>query len=459
MRRFTVRPRTFANREALVGAQEDHQGEWVFIGRLAEAGQTVDINFDVSSEHVVSIFGKRGSGKSYTLGVLLEGLCAKEKETPLAHISRTRGVLLFDTLGIFQWFDVALRLDSGQEVIKRQLAARRGWNVQDVPLDAQIWIPLGTRKDTTPASHREFSINCSDFTASDWGYLLGLDIYQDRMGQLLNDAYIKTAWEGWSDGRRNHRPEPEYSVEQLIECIKNDTELLSTYQAETRRAVMQQLLTYHRNPLFQQHGTTLTELLRPGQLGIIVMNKLPDELRLLLMTALIRKVMQARVDASEDEKSLQILPNLSAEERQALQQRLANAIPPSWIVIDEAQNVLPSERKTSATEVLVKLVREGRNFGLSFMFTTQQPSAIDQRILSQVDTIIAHKLTVQTDIDYVRRNLKSNMPDEVKFANNVLAFDQLLRALETGQALVSNTETERAFVMDVRPRVSVHGGF
>jgi len=28
-----------------------------------------------------------------------------------------------------------------------------------------------------------------------------------------------------------------------------------------------------------------------------------------------------------------------------------------------------------------------------------------------------------------------------------------------GQAVVSNTEAERSFILDVRPRISVHGGF
>ena len=50
------------------------------------------------------------------------------------------------------------------------------------PLDVAIWIPKGTRTPGTPADHREFTINCSDFAAEDWGYLFGLDIYQDRMG-------------------------------------------------------------------------------------------------------------------------------------------------------------------------------------------------------------------------------------------------------------------------------------
>jgi len=129
------------------------------------------------------------------------------------------------------------------------------------------------------------------------------------------------------------------------------------------------------------------------------------------------------------------------------------------VVIDEAQNALPSERRTTATDMLIKFVREGRNYGLSFMVATQQPTALDQRILSQVDTLIAHRLTVQTDIDYVRRNLKSNLPEEVVYANSKLSFDELMRSLDVGQALVSNTEAERSFIVDVRPRVSVHGGF
>lgn len=81
------------------------------------------------------------------------------------------------------------------------------------------------------------------------------------------------------------------------------------------------------------------------------------------------------------------------------------------------------------------------------------------RILAQVDTIITHKLTVQTDIDHVRRNLKSNLPAEVKYAGATFSFGELLRALDVGQALVSNTETDRAFLLTVRPRVSAHGGF
>ena len=458
MRKFTVKPR-FTLGHQIIGAQTGTSEAWIYLGRLAEAGPLTPIKYDLAHAHVVAVFGKRGSGKSYTLGSFLEGFCTIREETTIAHNPRKTGLLLFDTLGIFQWTDIPVKEEATQETVRQQFAVRRGWDVKTENLDVRVWIPQGTRTDSTPASHHEFAIRSSDFNAADWGYLLGLDIYQDRMGQLLNDAYVKVTVEGWQDDTRHHPVVETYSLDDLLSCIKLDVELQSSYQTETRRAVLQQLTTFKRNPLFQEEGTALSELLEPGRLSVVVMNRMSDELRLVVITALIRRIIAARIEASEDEKHLRLRSDLTEEETQHIRAKLAATIPPSWVVIDEAQNALPSERRTAATDMLIKFVREGRNYGLSFMVATQQPPAIDQRILSQVDTIIAHRLTVQTDIDYVRRNLKSNLPEEVVYANKKLSFDELMRSLDVGQALVSNTEAERAFVLDIRPRVSVHGGF
>ena len=458
MKKFTVKPRLSSSHQ-VIGTADGASEAWVYLGRLAEAGPLTPVRYDLAHAHVLAVFGKRGSGKSYTLGSFLEGLCTRERETSIGQNPRRWGVLLFDTLGIFQWADIPVTEDASQEIVRQQFAVRRGWDVKTEALDVQVWIPQGTRTDSTPAGQREFAIRSSDFNAADWGYLLGLDIYQDRMGQLLNDAYVKVTIEGWQDGTRRHPAVEAYSLDDLLTCIKLDVELQASYQAETRRAVLQQLTTFKRNPLFQEQGTALGEFLQPGWLSVVVMNRMSDELRLVVITALIRRIIAARIEASEDEKHVRIRPDLTEEERQDIQARLAASIPPSWVVIDEAQNALPSERRTTATDMLIKFVREGRNYGLSFMVATQQPTALDQRILSQVDTLIAHRLTVQTDIDYVRRNLKSNLPEEVVYANNKLSFDELMRSLDVGQALVSNTEAERTFILDVRPRVSVHGGF
>lgn len=484
MKKFTVKPKLSHTRRILIGNQDEGQ-EHIFLGQLAEAGQLVKVDFDLAIPHVVGIFGKRGSGKSYSLGSFLEGLCTKESRTSISTISKTQAALLFDTLGIFQWLNVPLSPDSDSEVIRKQALIHRGWQIRSEPLEVQIWAPRGMERSAR--QYNEFTINCADFTASDWGYLFGWDIVQDKMGQLLNETYEKVVNEGWTDGRSNYRPKPRYGIEDLIECVQGDTGISADYHRETIRAVRQQLSVYWRNPLFQpkrktptglerrnikaegsedeglgaecREGASLISLLKPGQLSVLLLHKMSDDLRFVVIVSLIRKIMQARIETSEMEKNLRILPNLTDDERNTIRKKISEGIPPAWIVADEAQNFLPSERKTTATDVLIRLVREGRNSGLSFMLTTQQPSAIDQRILAQIDTLIIHKLTVQGDIEHIKRNMKSVWPKEVKYGNNVLSFNDLLRSLDIGQAIVSNTEADRTFIMDIRPRVSVHGGF
>lgn len=459
MKKFTAKPRPFRSAIGYVGTPRFESDHWVYFGRLGEAGPLTDVRFDMDMAHVIAMFGKRGSGKSYTLGTLLEGLCTSSPTTSIANNSQKQAILLFDTLGIFQWMDLVLKDNTQKELLQQQFAVRRGWNIAPEPLNVNIWIPQGTSCPNTPETHKEFTINSSDFAAEDWGYLLGLDIYQDRMGQLLNDAYIKVTLEGWSDSNCRYQPKSNYSLDDLIACVKNDLELTDVYQSETRRAILQQLQTYRRNTLFHNQGTPLEEFLKPGTMSVIVMNKMSDELRLIVVTSLLRQLISTRIRTSEIEKNLKIAEDLSDEKRRQLQSLLLQSVPPTWVCIDEAQNILPSERKTSATDVLVKYVREGRNYGLSFVVATQQPTAIDQRILAQVDTMVVHKLTVQQDIDYIRKNIKSNLPDDVVYANTTLGFDSLIRSLDVGQALISNTESDRAFIMDVRPRISVHGGF
>lgn len=457
MKKFTVKPKTFLGREVIVGLQDEKSyPDKILIGKLAEAGGIVSVFQEVSSEHVVAIFGKRGSGKSYTLGDIAEGLCTKDRETPISTISKKKAILLFDTLGIYQWMNIPLKESSSSEIIKSQLSLQKKWGLKSEALDILLFEPKKRQVSRSLTKSLEFTLNTPDLSSSDWGYLLGLDIYTDRMGQLLNDVYIKVTQEGWSDGKSHYASIIDYSLDDMINCLKKDTELSQIYHSETVRALLQQLITFSRNPLFQKQGTKLDNLLKPGYTSVLLMHRIPDDLRLIIVSTLIKKIIERRIETSEIEKHKLIVP-----ESNTLQDfsSIDKFIPPCWVVIDEAQNILPSERKNPASELLVKLVREGRNFGISFMFTTQQPSAIDQRILAQVDTMIIHRLTVQHDLEYVKKNLKSALPDEIRYSGRNLSFNECLRLLDVGQALVSNTELDRAFLVHVRPRISVHGGF
>jgi len=162
------------------------------------------------------------------------------------------------------------------------------------------------------------------------------------------------------------------------------------------------------------------------------------------------------------EKRLALDPTLSQEDRQQLQQTIDTGVPRTIVALDEAQTFLAPGVAGSAREVFVRLVKEGRNMGLSAILATQQPSAIDQRVLSQVETFISHQLVTDPDIRAVRDNLKSSLPDGVEFGKQQLDPSGLLRTLSSGQCLVSsadmNSNIRRSFVMSVRPRATVHGG-
>src|SRR3954463_1033223 len=78
------------------------------LGRLAELGPQRELWLDLDGEHVIAIVGKSGSGKTHTLGVLVEGLSSATQALGVADPARQHAVVIFDTLNLFQWVDLPL---------------------------------------------------------------------------------------------------------------------------------------------------------------------------------------------------------------------------------------------------------------------------------------------------------------------------------------------------------------
>ena len=137
-------------------------------------------------------------------------------------------------------------------------------------------------------------------------------------------------------------------------------------------------------------------------------------------------------------------------------------VPRTIVMLDEAQSFLSPNEANPARALFVRLVKEGRNMGLSAVIATRQPSAIDSRVLSQVETFVAHQLVTEPDIRAVRENLKSRLPEKIQFASHTLDFPALLRQLPPGVSLISaadlNTAIRRSIIVAIRPRATVHGG-
>src|SRR4051794_24118500 len=103
MPRYSVTPaaRGLTTDPVVFGGTEGRLEDRILIGRLNEQGSIRPVWMDISGESVIAIFGKRGSGKSYTLGVIAEGLAASAGQTSISHSSQHRAVLLLDTLNVF----------------------------------------------------------------------------------------------------------------------------------------------------------------------------------------------------------------------------------------------------------------------------------------------------------------------------------------------------------------------
>jgi DNA helicase HerA-like ATPase len=75
---------------------------------------------------------------------------------------------------------------------------------------------------------------------------------------------------------------------------------------------------------------------------------------------------------------------------------------PIIIVIDEAHNVCPQNpidsNQALATETLVRIAGEGRKFGLYLLLSTQRPSKVHQNVISQCDNLLLMKMNSASDL-------------------------------------------------------------
>ena len=80
---------------------------------------------------------------------------------------------------------------------------------------------------------------------------------------------------------------------------------------------------------------------------------------------------------------------------------------PLFVVLDEAHNFLGrhigSEDTVARLDAFELIAREGRKFGLNICFATQRPRDITEGVLSQIGTLIVHRLTNERDREIVEK--------------------------------------------------------
>ncbi len=437
----------------------------VYLGQVAETGTLRKVYFGGSQEFVVMIIGKRGSGKSHTLGTILESLATREQNTSISSFRTRRAALLLDPMGNF-WTTAHLVSPDGPEKVRKQWASLDGWSCKPEDVDVAIWLPAGFKTANDPDGVQEFRIRTADLDAADVADLIGINLMKDAQGAALAEAFIAVTQEGWSDGGPFKPAKPEYSFSDLIgflDYLRQQNG--SDHPPATLRALIRSLRALERQPVFSGAGTPMTELLKAGRLSVLMLPlRVGADLRRVVTRLLIRRILREREQASQIRQRLDV-EKLDEKTRARLQDELTRRMPRSILALDEAQELLGDEGG-EARQALENFCLLGRNYGLSLILATQRPlaSAISSKVRSQVDLQIIHRLLTQDDINVSQANLLALYPREVTDGNHELDFAQLVRSLDRGQAIISASHArakdpiDRIIVARIRPRITVHGG-
>jgi hypothetical protein len=384
-----------------------------------------EVYLDVNSSHIVFVCGKRGGGKSYTLGVIAEGISSLQKE-----VAQNLSVVIFDTMGIFWTMKFPNYKD--KDILKE-------WNMEGKGLNVQLFTPTGYYSDYKEKgipTDFPFSLKPSELSAPDWCMTFEIDI-NSQPGVLIEKAI--------NDLKKLKK---EFDLDEIIDYVKKDP----SADKHTKDIVINQFTKTKAWGLFSEKGTLIKELIGPGNVSVIDLScyaTIPGAwgIKALVIGIISQKLFIERMLARKTEEygAIHKTTHYFEEEEQELKQPLV------WLMLDEAHEFLPNKGKTAATDALVTILREGREPGVSLVLASQQPGKINEDVMTQSDIVIAHRLTAKIDVQALGTLMQSYMRKGLDVELNILPRVK-------GSAIIFDDLNERLYPIQIRPRFTWHGG-
>jgi len=356
------------------------------------------IAFDGSKSRCVAIFGKRGSGKSYTLGRIVEEY----------HRQREHLIVVVDPLAVY--WSTAIPLDNEEPIPVKVCVPG--------PPERALG-PLQAAMESYGVEVARLWLNPDDISPDGWCQFFSLEL-NEPMGICLFRAVHRLQEAGGHWG-----------IPDIIFAIQDD-ELAAD---KTKQALENRLRMARTWGVFADRYTDTLAVLDPGRVNIIDVSAFepgPQSIRNLAVKLLVEQLFRARFESRRAETLGQ-----------------PGSIPPILLAIDEAHNYCPGNLSALARPALIRWAKEGRQPGLSLAVATQQPSALDFDLISQVDLLIIHHLTLGDDIKVVARLAAA-------YAEDLPAYLKGVRW--PGEAVIVDDATERVVVGKVLPRRARHGG-
>ena len=382
------------------------------------------VYLDIARSHVILISGKRGGGKSYTIGTMAESLSNLGEEE-----SGNIASLIFDTMGIF--WTMKFKNEKDRELLKE-------WGLEAKKIPLRVYAPMKHFDDYQEKGIEvdfPFAIKISELSPADWLGLFELDFTEPSA--VLIESVISKLKEGGE-------PFGFDEINQLIKLAENTSQ-------ETKNSTMALFDAACEWGVFSKdEGTEIKNLVSAGKTTVIDLSMYSSignfNVRGLIIGLVSKKLFDERMSQRKSEEifSIQHSGNYASYSVQ-------RETPLVWIFIDEAHEFLPLNGKTPATDALVQILREGRQPGISLVLATQQPGKIHTDAMSQSDIVISHRVTAQKDIEALNSITQSYLYESISEQINKLPKLK-------GSAIILDDNSERIYPVRIRPRFTWHGG-
>jgi len=388
---------------------------------------STNIYMDVAKAHIMFICGKRGSGKSYAMGAIAEGVMDLPPK-----IAQNISMIILDTMGIYWTMKYPNKKD--EKLLDE-------WDLKARGMDVQIFTPVGVYqkyKDEGVPTDFAFSIRPNELDADDW--CLTFDISRTSNVGVLIEKTVNVL----------RKEKSSYSMEDIITAFRKD----QGSDKVTVEAAVNRFENANSWGLFDIKGTELNELVIGGKVTILDVSAyatMPNgwPIKSLVIGLIAKKLFAERMKARRTEEFKDIQSKMEYFRSEEVEEKKQE--PLVWLVIDEAHEFLPREGKTTSTDPLVTILREGRQPGLSLILATQQPGKIHTDVMTQSDIIMSLRLTAEIDMTAMQQLAQSYLRGGIEKAIN-----ELPRV--PGAAIIIDDANERLYSMRVRPRITWHGG-
>lgn len=412
----------------------------IHVGNLVgyEKGENVvpvylDVNTLVT-EHL-AVLAMTGSGKSYTVGRIIERLVGQMNGT----------VVVFDTHGEYgrayekgqlRTNPVLEMVDDPRDRTTLNKIVENLNRLQEIGGGLKVYTPQDNQFDLKYANQNtHLALQFDQLEMDDLsGILPGITEAQQRV--------LHVALRKW----RREIPNPPRDISVLLDLLTRrmdelrSDETMDLSEAErsalsgrsaaiaaTRlRQVIEEAKSFYTASAGQP--TSVYDMVgrkgeNAGRLVIVDLQGLSDEARQIIVALVSSEILKAASSKTDP-------------------------LRPCFLIYEEGHNFAPTSGASISRAVIKKIAGEGRKFGVGFAIISQRPSKLDSDVTSQCNTIITMRIKNPDDQRFIVKS--SDMFSQAD-------IDEL-PSLSTGEALISGRSIPAPLLVKIGPKALKHGG-